>query len=415
VNLGYVVNVIEDPVERVTTLRRAWELAQKVLIVSGRLIWDARDLRARPLSDGVLTAAGTFQKFYTQEELRAWIADVLEVQPIAAAPGVFYVFRDLGAAQTFLSQRVSSRAALTRSWVSDALFERHQELLQPLVTFLSERARLPRPGELPEAEAIRAEVGSLARAFALIAHNTGLERWEELRGARRLDLLVYIALSRFDRRPRFSELPETLQHDVREFLGNYRDACVKADQLLFAAGNPDALEVSVHASLVGKLLPTSLYVHRDAIGSLPALLRVYEGCARALAGEVEGTTLIKLSWEQPQVSYLAYPDFDRDPHPVLTASVVVNLRRLSIDLRDFSASTNPPILHRKEEFLAAEDPRRIRYQKLTAAEVRAGLYEQPSQIGTREGWRETLAVHSVQLRGHRLLRMPQGSLRTLSG
>jgi DNA phosphorothioation-associated putative methyltransferase len=409
VNLGYVVNVIEDLAERVTTLRRAWELAQKVLIVSGRLIWDAKDLRARPMGDGVLTQAGTFQKFYTQEELRAWIEQVLDTQPIAAAPGVFYIFRDLAAAQTYLAQRVSSRASLTQPWVSDALFERHQELLQPLVAFLCERARLPRAGELPEATAIRAEVGSLARAFALIVHKTGPERWEELREGHRLDLIVYIALSRFDRRPRFSELSETLQHDVREFLGNYRDACVKADQLLFAAGNPDALEVSVHASLVGKLSPTSLYVHRDAIGSLPALLRVYEGCARALAGEVEGTTLIKLSREHPQVSYLAYPDFDRDPHPTLTASVVVNLRRLSIDLRDYSASPNPPILHRKEEFLAATDPRRIRYQKLTAAEMRAGLYEQPSQIGTRDGWRQTLADHSVQLRGHQLIKAPHRS------
>jgi DNA phosphorothioation-associated putative methyltransferase len=405
VNLGYVVNVIEDLAERMATLRRAWELTQKVLIVSGRLIWDAKDLRGRPMGDGILTGAGTFQKFYTQEELRSWIAQVLGVQPIAAAPGVFYVFRDLAAAQTYLAQRVSSRAALTESWVSDVLFDRHQGLLQPLVTFLSERARLPRPGELPEAAAIRGEVGSLARAFALIAHNTGPKRWEELRQAHRLDLLVYIALSRFDRRPRFSELPESLQYDVREFLGNYRDACAKADQLLFAAGNADALQVAVHASLVGKVLPTALYVHRDAVGSLPALLRVYEGCARALAGDVEGTTLIKLSREQPQVSYLSYPDFEREAHPALARSVIVNLRRLTVDLRDCSGSTNPPILHRKEEFVAADDPRRPRFAKLTAAEVRAGLYEDPSTIGTREGWRHTLATHGVELRGHRLVRV----------
>ena len=36
VNLGYVVNVIENPRERTDALRRAWALARKVLIVSAR-------------------------------------------------------------------------------------------------------------------------------------------------------------------------------------------------------------------------------------------------------------------------------------------------------------------------------------------------------------------------------------------
>src|SRR4051794_4838011 len=36
VNLGYVVNVIEDRAERADALRRAWDLAESVLIVSAR-------------------------------------------------------------------------------------------------------------------------------------------------------------------------------------------------------------------------------------------------------------------------------------------------------------------------------------------------------------------------------------------
>src|SRR5689334_20972603 len=34
VNLGYVVNVIEDPRERAETLRNAWQLAERTLVVS---------------------------------------------------------------------------------------------------------------------------------------------------------------------------------------------------------------------------------------------------------------------------------------------------------------------------------------------------------------------------------------------
>ena len=40
VNLGYVVNVIEDREERAKTLRSAWTLATGVLIVSARLDWE---------------------------------------------------------------------------------------------------------------------------------------------------------------------------------------------------------------------------------------------------------------------------------------------------------------------------------------------------------------------------------------
>src|SRR3954447_23238298 len=37
VNLGYVLNVIEDPTERQETLDRAWTLTSRVLIVPGPL------------------------------------------------------------------------------------------------------------------------------------------------------------------------------------------------------------------------------------------------------------------------------------------------------------------------------------------------------------------------------------------
>src|SRR5689334_14623554 len=36
VNLGYVINVIENPAERVEALRTAWGLAQNLLIVAAR-------------------------------------------------------------------------------------------------------------------------------------------------------------------------------------------------------------------------------------------------------------------------------------------------------------------------------------------------------------------------------------------
>src|SRR5437879_2750084 len=64
VNLGYVVNVVEDPVERDAVLKSAWELTLGVLIVSARLRSESDSERFSEFQDGYLTRLRTFQKFY---------------------------------------------------------------------------------------------------------------------------------------------------------------------------------------------------------------------------------------------------------------------------------------------------------------------------------------------------------------
>jgi len=109
VNLGYVVNVIEDPSERADALRRAWSYARETLVVAARLNREAEDLRCPEFGDGFLTRLGTFQKFFEQSELREWIESVLGESPVAAAPGVFYVFRSEERKHAFVSTRHQRR------------------------------------------------------------------------------------------------------------------------------------------------------------------------------------------------------------------------------------------------------------------------------------------------------------------
>lgn len=403
VNIGYVVNVIDDRAERRDTLQRAWNLAQQVLIVSARLVWEARDLEGRPLADGLVTRTGTFQKFYEQAELAAWIEESLGVKPVAAAPGIFYVFRDSARAHEFLATRAYTYRPRMRV-DPHAVYEAHKATLAPLLDFLTVHVRSPRTGEMDASieAAIRDQFSSIARATNLIRQVTDDEYWDHVTLQRRQELLVYIAMSRFGRRPRFGELAKTLAADIKTHLGKYSDACLQADRLLLAAGDPAIVLVSARSSSVGKQTPSALYVHRSALGHLPPVLRVYEACGRVLAGTVEHANLVKLSVREPQVSYLTYPDFDRDPHPTLRSAVTVSLRRLSVDWRDYSRSDNPPLLHRKEEFIALDDPRRQLYERLTKAEQRAGLYEHPERIGTLRGWQQALTHAGVETRGHRL-------------
>ena len=404
VNLGYVVNVVEDPDERAVVLAAAWELARQVLVVSARLDWEAAGAAVDFQGDGVVTGRRTFQKFFRHEELRAWIERVLHRRPVAAAPGIFYVFRDETAAQSFAVRRVSRRRRPPGDDECRDLVAGHREMLAPLVAFVTGRGRLPVDRELPEAPRLTPVFGSVARAFSLLRRATGAGRWDRIRQERRADLLVYLALAAFPKRPRFGALPEATRHDVRAFCGSYKAGCAEADALLFSAGDQDAVDRACREAGVGKLLPDALYVHHTAVGHLPPVLRVYEGCGRQLAGAVEGLTLVKLFRRRARVSYLVYEDFDRHPHPALRQAFVADLRRLDLRRHDYRQAPNPPILHRKELFVADDYPARALFARLTAREERLRLLAATSTIGTRDGWRAVLARHGVTTRGHRIVR-----------
>ena len=406
VNLGYVVNVIEDPDERTIVLAAAWNLARKLLVVSARLDWEATDAAVDFQGDGIVTGKRTFQKFFTQEELREWIERVLDRRPIAAAPGVFYVFREDADEQSFAVNRVARQRRLPAIEQCQELVADHQEAIEPLVTFVTERGRLPVDGELSTAPQLTQFFGSVARAFSLIRRSSGHDHWEKIRQARRTDVLVYLALAAFPKRPRFGALPDDLRRDIRAFFGTYRTGCTEADTLLFSAGDQDAVDRACRNAPVGKLLPDALYVHRSAVEQLSPVLRVFEGCGRQLAGAVDGVTLVKLFRRRARVSYLVYEDFDRVAHPALRSAVVADLKRLDIHYRDYTRSSNPPVLHRKELFVAPDYPARSRFARLTAREDRLGLLDATSTIGTRNGWLSVLAHHHIVIRGHRILRNP---------
>lgn len=404
VNLGYVVNVIEDIDERGRTLRNAWDLAEDVLVVSARMRVDGHTLReVQEFADGCLTCHGTFQKFFTQQELRDWIERTIQVKAVPAAPGVFYAFRDDLARTDFIASRFRRRSVAPRLTKSEELFTTHQALLEPLIQFVSKRGRLAYADELAESSEIVAVFGSLRRAFRVVLSATEAERWNQISQERQQDLLVYLALSQFDGRPSFGHLALALQRDVRSLFGTYKKACAQADDLLFSLGKPTVLRSACSESPIGKLTPTALYIHESALREVSPVLRLYEGCARGYLGRVEGANIIKLHLDDPMVSYLRYPEFDVDPHPPLASALTVHLQTFRIRARDYTSSLNRPILHRKELFVSPHYPSHRKFARLTRIEESKGLYQDVSHIGFQDGWNDALARSGLCFRGHRLL------------
>jgi DNA phosphorothioation-associated putative methyltransferase len=411
VNLGYVVNVIEDPIERAQTLASAWELTRQVLVVAARPDWEARTVTGHRHGDGIITKRGTFQKFYTQEELRNWINLNLGTDCIAAAPGIFYIFRLDTHAQTFLASRTRHRPVpMRRPRTRQALYDAHREDMDALAAFITSRGRLPDPDEAPgTAGRLLRAFPSLKQAAATLRDVFGSQDWDkDLERARQRaeqDLLVYLALAAFRGRPKASDLPKGIALDVRTLFGSYRMACSKADELLHAIADQKALNNTCSASNVGKLTADALYVHATTVQTLDPLLRIYEGCARALTGAVQECTLVKFSRIMTKVSYLSYPDFDKAPHPALATSLRADLRKLDVKYTDFRSSTNPPVLHRKETFVPLDYPGRDKFMRLTKQEERAGLLDETATIGTYAGWEKRLQDQGYRLAGHRIVRI----------
>jgi len=409
VNIGYVVNVIEDPDERTEAIQKAWSLTEEVLIVSGRLVHEAKSIaNASNYADGIITSRGTFQKFFEQHELRAWIDQALDAKSHPAGPGIFYIFRSEERRTAFMASRYRRHVLLPRMSRAEAVFEANEERLRPLINFMTSRGRLPATTEIPNAAEIEETFGSLKRAFKIVERATDAAPWDEIAQARAQDLLIYLALARFDGRPSFSRLPEDIQQDIKVFFGTYASAVRQADTLLFSVGNIESLSKACEKALVGKLTPEALYVHTEALDVLSPVLRIYEGCARNYIGQIPEANIIKFNRKEPRISYLIYPDFEKDPHPSLAASLSVHLQTFRIKSRDYTQSSNPPILHRKETFVSTDYPLRSKFARLTESEVSKGLFENPTTIGTKNGWLKVLSDRGLTLKGHRLIRRNSG-------
>ncbi len=404
VNLGYVINVIEDINERRDVVLNAWDLCERMLTVTAQVEFAAPDKVQQQLGDGVLTSWGTFQKYYNQHELREYLESILETDAISAAPGVFYIFKCEEAKQQFVANKYHRRLTIPRRKVSEVLFEQHKGILEPLMEALTRYGRLPSEEELPESAAIVDSLGSLNRAFRLIQKVTEEEPWAEIARQRKEDLLVYLALSRFKKRPKVSQLPTSVQRDIKAFLGSYRTACRQADELLFRAGDSDAINAACVRAPVGQLVDNALTVHESALPYMEPLLRIYEGCARTLMGQIEDANLIKLHRFSGKVSYIAYPDFEKHPHPSLKLRVKISLRSLRIDYFDYSEWDDPPILFRKNEFLHDDHPKVTLFGKLSKQEAKAHLLPDPDATFRASAWQQTLSESGYLLRGHKLTR-----------
>ena len=393
VNLGYVLNVIEEPLERVDVLRDAYALAQWLLVVAVLTPGSGAAVSGRPYKDGILTARNTFQKYFRQHELESFLEETLEVPAVPAALGVFYVFKHPQDHQDFLSRRsrrvlrpaaldwegILPRPAFVRRGTAvqrgpkECLFKENRELLEAFWQKSLELGRLPLQSEFDRYEAVCQRFGSTKKALRFLVGRFISETLERAAESRRKDLLVYVALANFRRRVPFELLPEGLQADIRFFWRSYPKALAQGREILFAAGNADLVARLCEETPFGHQDAQALYIHSSLIAELHPILRVYIGCAELLCGEARDADIVKIHKRSGKLSLLFYDDFFGNPFPELHTRIKVNLRTREVEMFDHRSAVRQEVLYFKERYVAPGHPDRERWGAVTRALQELGL------------------------------------------
>lgn len=373
VNLGFVINVIEDFDERLDALTGAWSLAKRLLVVSVMLV-NQNDPRGEHFRDGVMTQRGTFQKYFSQSEIKAFLEQVLDEEAIPVAPGVLYVFRDKDVEQRFLVDRYRSKSNRLRQ-LSPRLHQREQRIrrdrgaerydafrepLDRLWDLWLTLGRKPDKSEVDHLVVLTEGFGSLPKALRFLEERRDAAEIERAASARVADLEVYFALNQFEQRKPYGHLERGLQQDIKHFFGDYAAARARGMALLLQIADLAAIDQACREAAqhgLGWLEPgQSLQLHVSLVEQLPALLRVYVGCASVLYGDYRNADLVKIHTRSGKVSLMRFDDFEGQSMPRMVERVKIKLREQGIDYFAYGEDYEPPFLYHKSRYINEEFP-----------------------------------------------------------
>lgn len=383
VNLGFVLNVVEDPTERRDVLRRAFNLAERCLAVAVMLVGKGDISGHRPHGDGFLSSRRTFQRYYTQAELRTLLLETLEITPVAAGPGIFFVFRDEELEQRVLSRRqmgmgggrpIPSVPRPPSKLVSGGFLRREalDSVRNNLVECLLTMGRAPHADEVPPDLRVRLADARLSTKAA-IADALAAIPTEEMAAAtahRADEVGRFFALGAFSGRAPYRRLSPELQRDIRAFFGSLSAAEGIGRRMLFDTGDAEALakEAQAHAMAgVGHLSGDKYQVHARDLPKLTPRLRTYIGIAQTLAGTLDSTTIYRVHLASRKLTALLYPDFATSALPRLSERTKIDLRTGDVSIFNHQSDGRVSVLMDKSVYMIEEDERYLDQVKFELA------------------------------------------------
>ena len=429
VNLGFVVNVIEDAAERVEALHQAFSLTRGVMAVGVML--HPTQVSGVAYQDGVLTSRSTFQKYFTQGEIKAFVEDVLQNEAFMVGPGVAFVFANKVWQQSFEAARYrrtgiagrliasvrkqvvkvrSARAsAAPRTSRSERQLEQYRTLLNGIWTKALDLGRFPEREELDTAREIESAIGSFGRALRLLTVHYDMGLLAKARTARMDDLTVYLAIEQFSKRKRYKNLEPRIQRDIKTFFGDYNSAQSAGIKLLTECADTSKLsEACVRAAAEGLGCLEeghSLQLHVSLVERLPAVLRAYVACGLVLWESLSEVQIVKIHIGSGKLTLLEFDDFDTAPLPALRRRIKVNLRKLDYQIFEYGSAAYPkPLMFFKSRYLNEEYPGYAEQLAFDDQLQNAGIIEEGTFGPNPTNLDEVLASKRLEINGMQLSR-----------
>lgn len=420
VNLGFVLNVIEDEDEREQAVRSAFALSRRVLSVA--VMTDkVSSIAGSPFRDGYLTSRNTFQKYFSREVFQQFLESSLMRPVVIVAPGIAFVFPDDEAHESFLVTRQRSSRVWRRSNVmrprrisvpkrgtrQDRLLDQaNAAALQRFWCLMLQLGRVPlaeEAGDHLELLGIGGSVSNVARACMQVGD---VADFEAARAERQNDTMVYFALRHLEKHGKPQPLTVSLREDVKVFFGTLAGALTAgADLLHRIASTASIQEACEQAAAEGLGVYTekhSLQIHSSLVDALPPILRVYIGVGATLYGDVRSADIVKIHTTSGKLTLLEYEAFDASPAPLLNRRVKINLRTQTIDLFEYGGEYEKTVLLQKSRFLN-EEHADFAEQAAFDERVRMLPYLFPEHGVTASEFAKILKANRLQMHGFSLI------------
>lgn len=443
VNLGFVINVIEDPAERIEALTKAFRLTGIVMSVGVMLY--GTDPPGKPFRDGFLTSRKTFQKYFSQAEFRDYLELVLHRSAVMVGPGVAFVFADSDAEQRFIAGRYRSRAVATRLLAARVPRAKPECELKPPRELRQTRAskparqlgetaipspemrlaavrpvldrlwavavdlgRYPDPDEVENLVGVKAVAGGFGKCLRLLAQNYDQSRLQTAARMRADDVRLLMATQQFAKRPAYRHLEPRLQRDIRAFFGDYKAAQDAGHNLLADAAEPAKILAACKDAAAQGLgwldAEHSLQLHASMVERLPAVLRAYVACGSILWNSISEVQLVKIHIASGKLTLMEFDGFDETPIPLLRRRIKVQVRRLAYDVFEYGSAAYPqPALYRKSRYLNEDYPGYAEQHAFDEAVDREGLLPEVGQGPPPHSLPDVLEASRVMIDGMRLV------------
>jgi len=325
----------------------------------------------KTFNDGYVTNLNTFQRYYTQQEIKDYVDFTLDEISIPVAQGILFVFKDKKLQEEYLLNKFKNCSIneiifenrlprLKRMSIREKHFENVQDEMTDLWKQTLLQGRILFEDEIHDEmlSLLKNEYSSVNRIYKALFENFEMDDFERSMQLKREEILVYFSLTQFKKPLKFRDYNLTFQRDVKSHFKSHKNSLMEGNQALRKISNANLLLAAVQESFDNGLGYVhdqhSFMFHRKILDKLPPVLRIYVYAATFLYGDIDDVDLFKIHLQSDKLTLLYFDDFTKRM-PVLKTRVKIDLGLQDFDIFNYTSSQGKQLLYLKSYYLDTFD------------------------------------------------------------